>query len=282
MQNFNYHTHTTRCGHADLDMKDEEYVEEYIKMGFKKIAFTDHCPEKNRIDKRDKMRMEYEERRQYLDSIKNLKEKYADKIKIESGYEVEYIPEEEENILELKEETDKLILGQHFVCSSNNQLKICGHCDLEKEDLMKYASYIEKAVELGIPDIIAHPDMYMLMRKTFGETEAEVANRICKVAQQYNIPLEINLAKVYNATYYENRKPNNDPMEKQKERLCNVYYPCKEFWEIASNYSIKVLYGIDAHHRGQISLFPNLVELANEIIGKDILSKLNFIKNEEM
>lgn len=280
MQKFNYHTHTTRCGHADFDMKDEDYVEEYIKMGFKKIAFTDHCPQKNKIDKRDKVRMEYDEKKQYLDSIKSLKEKYVDKIEIKSGYEVEYIPGEEANILELKEETDTLILGQHFVYNSNNQLKICGKCDLEKEDLMKYASYIERAVELGIPDIIAHPDIYMLMRKTFEETEAEVANRICRVAQKYNIPLEINLAKVYNATYYENRKPNNDPIEKQKERLCNVYYPCREFWQIASCYDIKVLYGIDAHHRGQVSLFSNLVMLANEIIGQETLQKLKFVQNE--
>ena len=28
MQKFNYHSHTYRCGHADLDMKDEEYIQE--------------------------------------------------------------------------------------------------------------------------------------------------------------------------------------------------------------------------------------------------------------
>ena len=88
MQNFNYHQHTYRCGHADLDMKDEEYILEYINMGFKKIAFTDHCPQKNKIDKRENMRMEYSERKEYLDSIKKLREKYSDKIEIESGYEV--------------------------------------------------------------------------------------------------------------------------------------------------------------------------------------------------
>ena len=48
MQEFNYHSHTYRCGHADLDMTDEEYVEAYIKMGFKRMAFTDHCPENNK------------------------------------------------------------------------------------------------------------------------------------------------------------------------------------------------------------------------------------------
>lgn len=48
MQKFNYHSHTYRCGHADFNMEDEDYIKEYIKMGFKKMAFTDHCPQKMR------------------------------------------------------------------------------------------------------------------------------------------------------------------------------------------------------------------------------------------
>ena len=59
MQNINYHTHTYRCGHADYSMKDEDYVKEFINKGFKKIAFTDHCPQKIRIDMRSSMRMDY-------------------------------------------------------------------------------------------------------------------------------------------------------------------------------------------------------------------------------
>lgn len=46
MQKFNYHTHTYRCGHSDSDYTDEEYIIDLIRMGFKKMAFTDHCPEK--------------------------------------------------------------------------------------------------------------------------------------------------------------------------------------------------------------------------------------------
>ena len=29
MQDFNYHSHTYRCKHADLDFQDEEYIKEY-------------------------------------------------------------------------------------------------------------------------------------------------------------------------------------------------------------------------------------------------------------
>lgn len=279
MQKFNYHSHTYRCGHADLDIKDEEYIEEYIKMGFKKIAFTDHCPEKNMIDERSNIRMEYNQREEYLNSINILKEKYLDKIQIEKGYEVEYLPGEEDNIIELKNECDKIILGQHFIYTTDNKLKILGKKreKFSDKEIITYAEYIEKAIKLNIPDIIAHPDIYMLNRENFGNMEAKVANIICKAAEKYNIPLEINLNNIFAHTYYENRKLNNIEIEKQKKKLINVTYPCKEFWNIASKYNVKVLYGIDAHHRGQILLWNELVELANEIIGKDVIKKLDFI-----
>lgn len=280
MQKFNYHSHTYRCGHADLDVTDEDYVKEYIKMGFEKVAFTDHCPEKNKIDLRPNIRMEYEERKEYLSSINNLKKKYANKIKIETGYEVEYLPGEEDNLLELKNETDKIILGQHFIYDDNKNLKF-GDIKYSDEDLMRYAEYVTKAMELNILDIIAHPDIFMLKRNGFKNTEEKVANIICESAEKYKIPLEINLNNIFFYTYYENRKMNNFPIEEQKRKLINVAYPNKQFWKIVSNYNVKVLYGIDAHHKGQILLFNELVELANEIIGKETIEKLNFINNSE-
>ncbi len=278
MQNFNYHSHTYRCGHADLDVTDEDYIKDYIKIGFEKIAFTDHCPEKNEIDVRSNIRMKYEERKEYLDSIKTLKEKYANKIKIETGYEIEYLPNEEENLIELKKETNKIILGQHFIYDNNNELKIFGTDDYTDDELIKYAKYIEKAMELNLPDIIAYPDMYMMNRKNFGEIESKIANMICKSAEKYNIPLEINLNNIFANTYFENKKLNNESLEIQKEKLKNVFYPCEKFWSIATKYDIKVLYGIDTHHRGQILLWHELIELANEIIGKETIKKLNFIE----
>lgn len=278
MQKFNYHSHTHRCLHADLDFSDEEYVNEYIKMGFEKVAFTDHCPEKNEVDKRQNMRMKYSQKEEYLNSIKILKEKYADMIEIESGFETEYLPDDEKNILELKKETDKIILGQHFIYDDNKKLKIFGKEDFTENELIRYAKYIDNAMKKNIPDIIAHPDIYMLRRKKFGTIESNVANMICESSQKYNIPLEINLNNIFSKTYYRNRKLNRLSIENQKEELKNVVYPCKEFWKIATNYNIKVLYGIDAHHKGQILLWNELIQLANEILGKEIIKELNFLE----
>ena len=106
-----------------------------------------------------------------------------------------------------------------------------------------------------------------------------MANIICKASEKYNIPLEINLNNIFQRTYNENRILNNLPLEEQRKKLINVQYPRKEFWEIASNYDVKVLYGIDAHYRGQIPVWNELVQLANEMIGEETICKLNFIEN---
>lgn len=57
MQQFNYHTHTTRCGHACG--RDEDYVIQAIRNGYKKIGFSDHMPYKNGYVKGK--RMHYDE-----------------------------------------------------------------------------------------------------------------------------------------------------------------------------------------------------------------------------
>ena len=280
MQKFNYHQHTYRCRHADMDMKDEDYIKEYIEMGFKKIAFTDHCPQKNRIDKRTRMRMDYSEKDEYLESIKNLKDKYADKIQIENGYEVEYLPGEEENLIELKKEVNKIVLGQHYIYDDNNNLKIIHGIDnYSDEELIRYAEYIKKSMENNIPDIIAHPDLFMYVRNEFGEIETNASNIICEAAEKHDVVLEINLHDIFKKVYQKNANVNKLSLEEKREKLKDVRYPCKEFWNIATNYNIKVAYGMDIHQRGEILLFNELVQFANEILGNEIMSKLNFIEN---
>ena len=101
MQKFNYHTHTRRCGHADNNMTDEDFVKLFIKKGFTKIAFTDHCPQKERIDFRKNMRMEYKEKDDYLNSIKN--ENNYEEIKqalIPQDYNLIVTPKEIDDLIE--------------------------------------------------------------------------------------------------------------------------------------------------------------------------------------
>lgn len=263
MQQFNYHTHTYRCGHADDNMRDEDFVKELINKGFKKMAFTDHNPIKSNFYDKKYMRMDYSEKDGYLNSIKDLKEKYKNDIEIKSGFEIEYLPMYEDELFKLKNETDILVLGQHYVVN-DGVIKKFRHQTFTDEDLLKYADNIKTAIEKGLPDIVVHPDLFMLARDIFTENEAKVAHTICKVAEKYDIPLEINLSEPF--LYLNGMKKK-------------ILYPCREFWEIASNYNVRVLYGIDAHYKEQITMYEESIEIANKIIGKEILNKLNFIED---
>ena len=133
-------------------------------------------------------------------------------------------------------------------------------------------------MELGIPDIIAHPDLFMYVRDDFGELENRISHMICMAAEKYNIPLEINLHDIFKKVYNKNARENKLSIEEKKEKLKAVRYPCKNFWDIASTHNVKVLCGIDAHHKGEILLFNELTQFANEILGDEILSRLNFIE----
>ena len=107
--------------------------------------------------------------------------------------------------------------------------------------------------------------------KSFDDTCIEVAHIICKAALKYNIPLEVNISNIYENVFNRNKDLNLE------EKIKKVSYPCKEFWKIVSEYEIKVLYGIDAHHKNQVLSFEKTKELANTIIGEEIINKLYFI-----
>jgi len=206
--------------------------------------------------------MKYSEKDEYLNSIKLLKEKYKDAIKIETGFEVEYLPGQEQNLLELKSETDKIILGQHFIYDENKNIKFLRRQKFTDEDALKYAKYIKIAIEKNIPDIIAHPDVYMLSRDNYTEVDEKVAHIICSTAEKYGIPIEINLSH-----------PNEFIIGKRER----IIYPCKEFWRIASEYKyLNVLYGVDAHFKYQIMNYEKAIEVANKYIGQEIIDKLHF------
>ncbi len=86
-----FHIHTYRCGHAGNE-NDEAYILKALELGAKKLTFTDHAPfPENPFGNR----MNYEQLDEYISTLSALKEKYREKIKIEIGLEIEYLPDYE-------------------------------------------------------------------------------------------------------------------------------------------------------------------------------------------
>lgn len=226
MQTFNYHGHTKRCGHASGE--DEEYVIEAIQNGYKRIGFSDHAPYKNGYHPTERMH-DYE-LPQYIESVKHLQKKYADQIEIRIGLEIEFYEKQLDELQSYKEMMDYLILGQHSPALHARDF----YRDISDDEVLLYASLIEKACDMGLPDIIAHPDLFMFGRTKWNEACEEASHIICSSAQKHHIALEVNLNGLKNGL-------------QQLGEEYRYTYPYRKFWLIAQNYKVDVVYGLDAH-----------------------------------
>lgn len=280
VQDFCFHTHTQRCGHGAKDTGDEEWVEHAIKGGIKKIAFTDHIPLPDGMNHKANSRMDIAEVESYLTSIHYLQEKYRGQIEIESGFEFEYSDRDLVHLQQLKSKTDKMLLGQHFVIDENGQeygiVRGKGGKQISDEVLDLYAESIISSMDKDLPDVIAHPDLFMQARDNFGAKEEEITRAICRKAIEKGIPLEINFGKI------ASKVESNMPLDELKKR---IPYPSPEFWKIVAEETrlarengqdLFVIYGKDAHFPEQLSTEKDY-EIARAIIGEQTLAQLHIV-----
>ena len=144
-----------------------------------------------------------------------------------------------------------------------------------------YAEAIITAIDKGLPDIIAHPDRFMVSRESFGEKEEQISRLICRKVIEAGIPLEINMGEPL-----DHLKDSDMTADELRSK---VAYPTREFWEIVLDESkkavkdgrepVKVVYGKDAHSSDRMSETKDY-ELVDRIIGIDILKQLYFVKSD--
>lgn len=225
---YNYHTHTYLCGHASG--KPEDYVKEAIKHNMTLIGISDHAPFKPLY--RSNVRMKDEELPLYIQLIEEAQAKYGNQIKILKGLEMEYFYEYEDYIKELKTKIDYIIFGSHNPILNNkffNSFEIS-----TKEQVIAYAQNVVDAINSGLFDIIAHPDLYMFNYNNWDETAIQAANMIINAAKKTDSILELNANGL--------RRGQIKTPQGLKHR-----YPREEFWELVAKTNIKVIIGSDAH-----------------------------------
>jgi len=224
---YNYHTHTFRCFHARGT--DEEFVKAAIEAGFDEIGFADHSPWPFR-GYVSGMRMHENELSDYCNSIKNLKEKYKDRISIKLGLECEYFPKYMPWLKEMieKHSIDYIILGHHF--SADEPGSIYNGNMSEPKELYNYRDDIIEAMETGIFAYIAHPDIFMRGYPVFDEHCEKISKDIINKSIETGIPLEYNLLGL-----------SHSKLDGKQG------YPYPDFWAMVSAMKPPVTVGIDAH-----------------------------------
>ena len=220
---YNYHAHTTRCSHATGT--EESYIEKAIAGGIRYMGFSDHMPLRFPDGHESYYRVPFDQGREYVDTIKALAEKYADKIELRVGFEMEFYPDYFADMVHNAKAfgAEYLILGHHFLRQEYpNGLGVTKE-NSNPDDLEEYVTGVITAMETGVFTYVAHPDSFRFVGDE--NLYREQMRRICVRARELNMPLEINFLGI----------------------RMGRHYPNERFWEVAGQEQSPVTFGFDAH-----------------------------------
>ncbi|MCX6231925.1 MAG: histidinol-phosphatase [Bacteroidetes bacterium] len=183
MQLFNFHTHTHYC---DGSAEPEAYVKQAIQLGFSTLGFSGHAP----IPFKNEFAIKEVELQNYCESIRSLKTKYADKIKIYLALEIDYIPGFTKDFSAFNTECklDYTIGSVHLVVNPENNirwfidggntdtydngLQLAFHNDI-RTAVKAYYHQINSMILTQKPDIIGHFDKIKMNNKNRFFTQNE-------------------------------------------------------------------------------------------------------------
>ena len=245
----NLHTHTPRCRHAVG--AEEEYVQSALRGGLQTLGFSDHTPYWFPQGHYTHMRMFPQELTDYAETVRCLQRKYAGKLDIRLGLEVEYYPAFFPELLSRLRDTgiEYILLGQHW-CGNEIGEPYNGSPTEDEDLLQRYCDQVIAAMETGLFTYLAHPDLLHFV----GENHIyrRHVKRLCQAAKGCNIPLEINLLGLREGRHYPN----------------------KAFWEVAAQEGCSVVLGSDAHRPEHVA-DPDVELLAIKMIQEKGLTLLD-------
>ena len=237
------HSHTTLCNHAEGSV--DEYVEKAIEFGIDIIGFSDHAP----MDFDPGYRMSFEEMALYKKWVMEAKQKYADKIEVLFGYEVDYLPGHMDERV-LKADVDFLIGSVHFINEWGfDNPEFIGRYENEDIDQIwqKYFDLVEEMAKTGLFDIAGHIDLIKVFKFMPKKDILEMAMPALKAIKEADMVLELNVAGY--------RKPCAEP------------YPSPSLLQAAFDLGIPITFGSDAHNPEQVGLYRQEAETLARAVG---------------
>lgn len=249
------HIHSPYCPHGTKD-SFESYVEQAIKSGLEEMSFTEHMPFAGYFieDKKflDECAPSKEIIEKYFKSVEELKPKYKNKIKINTGLEVDYVEgyeEETKNLLNLYgAKLEDGILSVHFIKIGDSYTAIDWKPGFE-EAIEKlgtiesvYDNYYEtllKAIKADLgefkPKRIGHPTLIRIFNKLYPieYKNRELLEEVVREIKNRNYEIDVNTAGL--------RKP-----------YCGELYVSDIFKELVEKYDVKKVYGSDSHTASDI------------------------------
>ncbi|KIM09223.1 MAG: histidinol phosphate phosphatase [Sulfurovum sp. PC08-66] len=230
------HNHTFLCNHATGT--PQAYVESAIAKGITTFGFSDHAPMHFDPD----YRMRFDQIELYESTISELQNRYANKIEILLGYEVDYLPAYSDDTI-FKRHVDYLIGSVHFIDEWGfDNPEFIGRYHNEDIDTIwqRYFDLIEAMAKSGQYDIVGHFDLIKVFKFMPTVDVRLLAKNALNAIKKSNMVIEINGAGL--------RKPIAET------------YPSRMLLEETFALDIPITFGNDAHSVDQVGLFTREIE----------------------
>jgi histidinol-phosphatase (PHP family) len=265
-----YHIHTNFCPHGSNDLM-EQYIKKALSLNLKEITFTEHAPlPVGFVDPTPNhdSAMSWNDLEEYIQTIYQLKQLYQKKLKINLGFEVDYIEGYEKQTKEFLdqygEHIDDAILSVHMLQTPNKEYvcidysrEMFGHIidTFGSVDSIyeKYYQTIEKAIQcnlgkykpkrLGHLTLIEKFHLIYPAKNNYNEKMDEILLQI----ETKNMELDLNSAGLF-------------------KEDCREIYPNISIINKAIKRNIPLVPGSDSHASNGLTKgfdqFPNTIPLS--------------------
>ena len=253
----NYHTHTSRCKHAQGT--DRDYVQQAVDCGYQVLGFTDHVAWPFSDGFVSPVRMDAGQMPEYAASILKLKEEYAGRLSIHLGAECEYFPDYLPWLQEQREALglEYLILGVHYPPNEEGWPQFAAATT--PEELEQYTDVALAGMESGLFACLCHPDLPLKSYPKFDAHARNMSEILCRRARELDLPLEYNLAG-----------------HRLRGESKGWGYTSDEFWAIAAQYGCKAIIALDAHQPEVIGQVADIAGAREKLtaLGLQVLDRL--------
>lgn len=259
------HTHTEFCPHGSEE-DVELYIIEAIKQNFTEYSITEHAPISNDFLKKaagvqfaiDTAGMRMDDVEAYLSKMDHLKKKYASEIKINVGFELDYLPDHQQWTIDFLSEygkyMDDSILSVHFLPGNGGYRAIDYSGSDYDQGIVQYYGSFQKAQEVYLQTIIdsVNVDLGPYKPKRIGHIT------LCQKFQQcFDEPTELSkeshaiidqLLQKMKVGQYE-LDFNSAGLYKE---FCGETYPPLNILSKAQMQGVSIVFGSDAHKSSDV------------------------------
>jgi histidinol-phosphatase (PHP family) len=250
------HVHTSFCPHGTRDQIDD-YVERALELGYTEITFAEHAPLPEGFIDPTPMKdsaMRFEDLEPYFQAIEEAKGKYCGKIKINTGFEIDFIEGYESQTAKFLNEygphLDDAVLSVHFLKNPAGKYDCLDYSPDNFGEMAEAYGSVEKLHRYYYQTVLKsiHADLGPYKPKRIGHMT--LANKfrlkypIAKECTEEIIEILDTVAKQgYELDY--NGAGTAKP-------LCREPYPPDWVISEASKRGIRLIYGSDAHQAKEL------------------------------